>query len=167
MPVEPEAPEHRPTRMRLILGVLLVLAVLVGGCAADTGEKVDDPTPVRGPVAFESLAVVSETAVGGTVDPLAVDLGDRAAFVGFVAQFDGSRMEEKLRAEIESAQVAAGQVLVGAVVGAGCLPPTGLVVENTERGLTVSGIPDKREATIECFAPVTSVAVVAVDASLL
>lgn len=178
---------YRPMGMRLVMptmpGLLLTLALLAGcgegpeGDAAADGSGLSSPsassastpasTPAHGPVDFTEVAVVADPDAGGRVDERAVDLTDEAAFAEFVAQFDGSRMEDKLRAEIESADVPEGQVLAGAVVAIGCLPPSGLVAEYTDRGLMVAGIPDKREATVDCFAAVTSVAVVAVDASLV
>lgn len=170
--------------MRLILGLLLTLTLLAG-CGEDTVvDRAGDPSspsgsssstpgstssgaPSNGPVDFTQVAVVTETNVGGEVDEQAVDLTDEAAFAAFTSQFEDSRMEDRLRAEVASADVPDGQTLVGAVVAIGCLPPTGLVVENTQRGLTITGVLDKREATIDCFAAATSVAVVAVDASLV
>jgi hypothetical protein len=118
-------------------------------------------------VDFTEVAVVTQTNVGGEVDEKAVDLTDEAAFSAFTAQFEDSRMEDELRTAVEGADVAEGQTLVGAVVAVGCLPPAELEVELTDAGLMVTGVPDKRESTIDCFAAVTSVAVVAVDASLV
>jgi len=169
--------------MRLILGLLLTLTLLAG-CGEDTavdpagqsspsGSSSSAPgstssdAPSNGPVDFTEVAVVTETNVGGQVDEVAVDLTDEAAFAAFTSQFEDSRMEDKLRTAVEGADVAEGQTVVGAVVAVGCLPPTDLVVENTQRGLAITGVPDKRERSINCFAAVTSVAVVAVDASLV
>lgn len=174
---------YRPMVMRLILGLLLTLTLLAG-CGEDTavdpaanGSGQSSPSgsssstpgsaPSSGPVDFTRIAVVTETNVGGQVDEKAVDLTDEAAFSAFTAQFEDSRMEDRLRAAVEEADVAEGQSLVGAVVAVGCLPPAEIEVELTDAGLMVTGVPAKREATIDCFAAVTSVAVVAVDASLL
>lgn len=169
--------------MRLILGLLLTLTLLAGcgedtavdpagqsspsGSSSSTPGSASSDAPGNGPVDFTEVAVVTETNVGGQVDEQAVDLTDEAAFSAFTSQFEDSRMEDKLRTAVEGADVAEGQTVVGAVVAVGCLPPTGIEVELTDAGLMVTGVPDKREATTDCFAAATSVAVVAVDAGLV
>jgi hypothetical protein len=169
--------------MRLILGLLLILTLLAGcgedtavdpagesspsGSSSSTPSSTSSSAPSNGPVDFTEVAVVTQTNVGGEVDEQAVDLTDEAAFSAFTAQFEDSRMEDELRTAVAGADVAEGQTVVGAVVAVGCLPPAKVSVELTDAGLMVTGVPDKREATIDCFAAVTSVAVVAVDASLL
>lgn len=164
--------------MRLILGVLLALALLAG-CGEETpglspaepatsGSSAPSDGPAStGPVDFEQVAVVSETDAGGHVARRAVNLSDDDARAHFLAQFDGARMATALEAQLAAAQVEEGQVLAGAVVAIGCAPPEQVIVERTDQGLMISAVPDKSGAIVECFAAVTSVAVVAVDEAVL
>lgn len=162
--------------MRLILGLLLTLTLL-SGCgddAAPADDRAVDPSasesrtpsqpPATGPVDFELVGIVSASAVGGAVANQGVDLSDDAALAEFEAQFESGRMGDLLETEIAGASVSEGQVLVGAVVAIGCLPPTDVTVRRTDAGLVVNAVETKPEKQVECFAPVTSVAIVAVDA---
>ena len=153
--------------MRLISGVLLALALLLAGCAAEgPDERAAAPTGT-GPVEFDQVAVVAAPAAGGVVDPRAVDLTDERTLAEFLGQFEGGRMATALDETIAGAEVGPGRALAGAVVAIGCLPPAALSVEVTDAGLEVAAVPDKSAPAVECLLPVTSVGVVEVDASLL
>lgn len=158
--------------MRLAFGVLLAPVLLLGGCASP--ESTDQPagdavptSPSPGPVEFEQVAVVASSAVGGAVAPEAVDLTDETALADFLGQFENSRMATALERTIAEADVADDQTLAGAVVAVGCLPPEAVSVELTDSGLEIVAVPDKQATAVECLLPVTSVGVVAVDASLV
>lgn len=164
--------------MRLFLGLLLALALLAGCGEGTPGLSPEEPTPSgrsapsdgpasTGPVDFEQVAVVSETDAGGHVARRAVNLSDDDARARFLARFDGARMATALEAELAAARVEEGQVLAGAVVAIGCLPPEEVTVERTDQGLMISVAPDKSAAAFDCFAAVTSVAIVAVDEAVL
>ena len=162
--------------MRTLLGLILTASLLLTGCSDDETPVAEDPAPSvsdgpsdgptsTGPVEFEVVGMVSETAVGGKVSPTAVDLRDPDGLAHLTGQFEDDRMTTKLEAVIKGADVPEGDTLLGAVVAVGCIPPTDVLVEKTERGLQVTAVPDKRDASTECLAPVTTVAVVSVEGS--
>jgi hypothetical protein len=164
--------------MRLILGALLALTLLLTGCGDDggPGDQADDPAPTgsssspegspseAGPVDFTEVAMVSESAVGGQVSTTPTVLDSEAAVDEFAAQFDDERMGERLSAEVADADVPEGQTLLGAVVSLACDPPEEVFVEQAlNGGLTVTAgkVPNNKQ----CLVPVTTVALVAVDAA--
>lgn len=165
--------------MRLILGALLALTLLLTGCGDDagSGDEADDPAPTQsssspaeddpapgGQVDFTEIAMVSESNVGGEVSEMATVLDSDAAVAEFSAQFDDERMGQRLSAEVAKADVPEGQTLVGAVVSMACDPPAEVFVEQgLAGGVTVSAgkVPNDKQ----CLVPVTTVALVAVDAA--
>jgi hypothetical protein len=165
--------------MRRLLGPLLALALLLAGCGDDTPERAGDGassspaspsptatgTPEEGPVDFTLVALVSESNVGGEVDPAATLLDSDRAVADFAARFDDPRMLERLQAEVAEADVPDGQALVGAVVAIACDAPAEVYVEWTGSGLQVTGSRVKTDK--QCLVPVTTVALVAVDAELV
>ena len=165
--------------MRLVLGTLLALALLLTGCGsggggdggdgsadrADDGTPTDAGSPTPGPVEFTLVAMVSESAVGGTVSAEAAVLDSEAAVDEFAAQFEDQRMGESLKAEIAGADVPEGQTVAGAVVAVACDAPEQVFVEHTDRGLAITG--SKVVTDKQCLVPVTSVALVAVEDGLV
>jgi hypothetical protein len=59
--------------------------------------------------------------------------------------------------------VPSGQTLLGAVVAIGCDVPPGVTVQHADGGLAITALKVEKPRE-ECFAPVTTVALVAVDA---
>jgi hypothetical protein len=166
--------------MRPLLGTLFALTLLLGGCGDDAVERAGDGastgtattspssstgTPSAGPVDFTLVALVSESNVGGEVDPEATALDSEDAVADFAAQFEDSRMVERLQAEVAGADVPVGQTLVGAVVSIACDAPAEVYVEWADGGLRVTGSQVKTDK--QCLVPVTTVALVAVDAALV
>jgi len=169
--------------MRPILGALLALTLLLTGCGDDagSGDEADDPAPTQtssspaegdptdsgpadGQIDFTEIAMVSESNVGGEVSEMATVLDSDAAVAEFAAQFDDERMGERLSAEVAKAHVPDGQTLVGAVVSIACDPPAEIFVdEGLAGGVTVAAgkVPNDKQ----CLVPVTTVALVAVDAA--
>ena len=171
--------------MRRPLGVPLVAALLgvlltMAGCGQDeTGdvteskpeqadtsgspepEDEDDEEPL-GKVDFELVEMVTETAVGGEVDPQAMPLGDIVAVQGFSTQFTDEAMKTRLTNILDRIKVPDGKALYGAVVAVGCDVPLGVIVTSTDSGLEIEAqpIPSPQK---ECVAPMTSVALVLVD----
>jgi hypothetical protein len=161
---------YRPRVMahiiRRALGVLALLgAVVLGGCGDDEsgGEADDEP---RGEIAFELAQMVTETAVGGMVSPGAVALGDESAVSQFAAQFDDDRMGTTLLQVFDELQVPDDKAAYAAVVAIGCEVPPNVVVTSTDTGILIE--PTKSTGKpAECFAPMTSVAIVLVDESVV
>ena len=182
--------------MRRTLGALLLTAALatpaLAGCADDGGDaRAEDaasgtssgspssaspsdlPSTVpsaspstRGAVDFTEVAMLSVTAAGGEVDYRATVLDDADAVSRFAAQFETAAMGDQLTTAVREADVAEGQQLAAAVVSLGCDVPPGVTVRDLERGLAI--LPLKVKAPLkECLAPVTTVALVAVDESVL
>jgi ABC-type glycerol-3-phosphate transport system substrate-binding protein len=160
--------------MKRVLGPLLLAAlVLLAGCGDSTSDSASDPAsqpssattpdePTES-AAPQTIAIVSQTAAGGEVDLNAVPVDDEAALQAFAAQFDQGGLEEKIAAAVASATVPEGYTVMGAVVAIGCDVPPGVSVEPGPDGWVVT--PHKVPSPLqECFAPVTSVAIVAVPA---
>ena len=164
-----------PFLLALTLGGVLTLA----GCGQDqTGDVSDDPAPTastptddnsdegdeepQGKVDFELVEMVTETAAGGDVDPEATSMSDVVAVQEFSKQFESDTMEVRLTETVKKTEVPEGKALYGAVVAIGCEEPPGVVVTSTDSGLTIEGKPTASTPP-ECFAPMTSVALVLVD----
>lgn len=156
--------------MRTLSGLLLALTLLLAGCGSETpaDERAGDPTPGAstsaspGDADHTVLALVSESNVGGEVDPRAVPLDSPQGIADFAARFEDQRMEESISRAIAGASVPEGQVVFGAVVAVGCEPPTEVAVEVGPDGVEITAAPVK--STQQCLVPVTTVALVAVDA---
>jgi len=157
----------------------LLLAALLAGCGDATSDSASDSAPERTrPTAAESsmptvdpssgleaqtIAIVSQTAVGGHVDLNAVPLADESARQEFVAQFNRPGMGLKIAQAVASATVPEGYTVMGAVVMVGCDVPPGVLVTQSPDGWVVTPEPVV-SPLMECFAAVTSVAIVAVPA---
>src|SRR5687768_8495450 len=101
------------TMKRLLGPALLALSLVLAGCGDDASSDVgEDPTPTAtasptsslptatrstGATDYEEIALISQTAAGGTVDPNAVRLDDLDARESFLGQFEmhgfGNRIE--------------------------------------------------------------------------
>jgi hypothetical protein len=152
--------------MRRRLGTLvLVGAVLLGGCGDEepSGEADDEP---RGRIGFTLVEMISETAVGGMVSPGGVALSDESAVLQFSGQFEDDRMQVRLSQEFADLVVPEDQAAYAAVVDIGCTPPPDVVVTSTDTGILIEGT-KSTEKPVECFAPVTTVAIVLVDESVV
>ena len=175
--------------MKVLLGsVATALVLLVAGCGDSSSDIADDPadstpispatstagptdsptgSPTRLPtgaaVDFLEIAIISQTAAGGEVDNAAVRLDDQAARETFLMQFDRLSFGTKIDEQIAAATVPEGYLLLGAVVSIGCDVPPGVNVTEGPDGWFI--YPQKVASPLqECFAPVTTVALVAVPA---
>ena len=83
----------------------------------------------------QTIAIVSQTAVGGHVDLDAVPLADEAAQREFTAQFNRPGMERKIAQAVAAATVPEGYTVMGAVVMVGCDVPPGVLVTAEPRRL--------------------------------
>jgi hypothetical protein len=159
--------------MKRLLGTALLTLVLLAGCGDSTSDSASDPAsqpasttasdkPTEA-VAPQTIAIVSQTAAGGEVDLNAVPVDDDAALQEFTAQFNRAGLAAKIATAVAGATVPEGYTVMGAVVSIGCDVPPDVSVEQGPDGWVLR--PHKVPSPLqECFAPVTSVAIVAVPA---
>jgi hypothetical protein len=160
-----------------LLATALVIALGTGlaACGDDEGGSVADDqtptasdTPTKGStedeVDFQLVDTITETAAGGAMSDAAVPLADDAAVQQFTSQFETDTMTAKIQAAVQSTDVPDGMLLYGAVVAIGCDTPTDVSVTTGDSGVVVTAVkvPSPMQ---ECFAPMTTVALVLVPAS--
>lgn len=143
----------------------MLAALVLSGCGNDTGDDTPESKP-RGEVDFDLVEVISETAAGGLVSPGAVSLDDPAAVSQLVGQFEDNPMEAKLTEAFAGLKVGDDQAAYAAVVSIGCDVPKRVVVTATDTGILIEPVKSTTKP-VECFAPVTAVAVVTVDRSIV
>jgi len=159
----------RRTLGTLCLGLALAASVLTGCGDSDPGLAPDPAahsSSATDSAAFEAhvVALLSQTGAGGATSTQATVLGDDAAVADFAGQFTRGSLGDQIRAKAGSARLAGDQTLVAAVVAVGCDVPPGVTVTPGAEGVVIT--PQKvAKPTMECFAPVTTVALVAVPSS--
>ena len=144
------------------LAVGLAVAVLAG-CGSEGGSAPISRTDPASELDHTVVAILSATAVGGTVDNLATVLDADTAVADFTEQFDGHTLATQVGRAANRADTPPGQVLIGAVISIGCDVPPGVTVTSTDVGVEIAA-EKVLEPLQECFAPVTTVALVHVDA---
>lgn len=130
--------------------------------ARGSGSPEEQP---QAPVEHDLLTVVSTTLGGGTVDEQAVDLTEPGGVEELVAGLDAGMparvwhvvRRERRRPAVQEA-LSGGADLYGAVVWIGCETPDEIVVRRGDAGLEARAVV-KSTGTVQCLAPVTSVAV--------
>ena len=90
-------------------------------------------------------------------------MDDETARQEFTAQFQRGSLDEKIAAAVGSATIPEGYTVMGAVVAIGCDVPPGVEVSQSAEGWVFTP-QDVAKPLQECFAPVTTVALVAVPA---
>jgi hypothetical protein len=164
--------------MRRPLGTFLPALLLVatfGACGDDDSGAAQDPgntSPTGassggetgstdGAVEFELVDTMTATAAGGEVSDTAVPLPDDAAVQSFVAQFTASDLGTQVEDAVAQTDVPAGQELYGAVVAIGCDAPDQVAVTRSGSDVVITAleVPSPKN---ECFAPMTTVALVLV-----
>jgi hypothetical protein len=171
--------------MRRLLGSVLPALLLVtalGACgdesssdaaASDPTVVVSSPGGTGGPddtddsadsVDFDLVDTITVTAAGGALSEVAVPLTDDTSVQEFVSQFESDDMAAQVQVAVTDADVPDGQVLYAAVVAIGCDSPTDVSVVDTGSGLAITAnkVPSPQQ---ECFAPMTTVALVLAPAS--
>lgn len=167
----------------LLVGVSLLLAACGGNGEAPRTEpsRVPSasvsatpdatPTPEESPTGSPSgttavtdgldtsvVALLSDTAVGGTVDRRPVLVERRSDIRGFVRQFDSRVFARDVRRAILDAQLPEGHALLAAVAAVGCRTPAGVELVTRRGQLRVRAeAPDAPE--IQCLAPMTTVGI--------
>ncbi len=159
----------RPPGWRSAVGTALFL-LAVGGCgdAASTQDASGpaEASALTGDTSARLLEIVTGTAAGGEVDPTPVPVRDATELSGFLEQFSNQGFVRELRLAVRAAEVAEGQLLVASVVAVGCEVPTEVSVLGPPGDVTIVAVPSVRSPR-ECFAPMTSVALVSMPDSLL
>ncbi|WP_182525890.1 hypothetical protein [Nocardioides dongkuii] len=155
--------------MRRALGTVLLLAVLAAcGTEGNPPAATDTPGASASPAspdtpAWSEVALVSESAGRGEVAAVATPLPDEAAVRGFVAPFD-DRLANEVAVAARAAAVPEGQELYGAVVAIGCEVPSGVTVVQEGEDVVVTAMKEKPSPGVQCLVPVTTVALVLVEA---
>jgi hypothetical protein len=126
-----------------------------GTGGVDTGEPGDS----TGSVDFDLVDTITVTAAGGALMPIAIPLSDEASVAGFNAQFESDDMVQQVKDAVAGTDVPDGQALYAAVVAIGCDAPTDVAVTDVGAGLVITAgkVPSPMQ---ECFAPMTTVALV-------
>lgn len=133
---------------------------------AQTATDLPTTPPTKSPpidpsgVTFELLEIVSGTAAGGQASLEAVAITSAADADAFTAAFRRQLAGDVKTALAEARRGGSGSIYA-AVVGLGCDIPPGVTVTESANGYTIIGtkVADPMD---ECFAAVTSVAVVAI-----
>ncbi len=166
---------------RLLGSVLpaLLLATVLAACGDETAEDpagseptvttsspggtggVDEPEGSEGPgaVDFDLVDAITVTAAGGEISEVAVPLPDEGSVDEFVSQFESGDMAQQVRDAVAGADVPEGQAVYAAVVAIGCDAPTDIAVTDSDAGLVIGALKVPSPLP-ECFAPMTTVAVV-------
>jgi hypothetical protein len=165
--------------MHRLLGSLLaalLLAAALGACADDgPAEKGRDPGPSgvsgsptssdagtgTGDPEFELVDTITVTSAGGQLSDTAVPLSDDAAVQSFVGQFTGEDLGAQVEDEVAKADVPSGHELYGAVVAIGCDAPDDVTVARSGSDVVITAVKVPSPKS-ECFAPMTTVALVLV-----
>ncbi len=148
--------------MRRLLGSLFVLTALTAltACGDEPDDRADDPatqgqTPPADP---QVVDIVSGTAVDGDVAKEATVIEDEQDLERYLRQFDSSPFVADLTDAIDAHPLADDRVLGLAVIEISCdEPPSATVTSDGEAFVVTPGkVVNPHQ---ECFAPVTSVAV--------
>jgi len=172
--------------MRRLLGSVLPAAMLVvlaatalAGCGDDDSSSVaKDPattgstastgsqptgSPSADPSGYQLVDLITVTAAGGTASGTAAPLSDDSSVQEFVSQFTNDDLVRQVEDSVAKTAVPDGQALYAAVIAVGCDSPTAVNVDVAGSAVTITAqkVPSPKP---ECFAPMTTVALVLVDA---
>ncbi|WP_323793707.1 hypothetical protein [Nocardioides sp.] len=173
------------TLLTVILAVLLAGGLLTG-CGSETDTEAIDPaasptpsstpssTPTTAPsstqtdgdaaepVDYDVVAMPSMTAAGGRTSPMLTPVSTPDELDTFVSQFRLEEFADQVRTEAtEAGERGYDGQLWAAIVSVGCDVPPGVFVEEGEAGYLVTPLKVK-DPLQECFAAVTTVALVAI-----
>jgi hypothetical protein len=146
----------------LVSALLLVALPAAGlaGCGDDSGSAAD--TPSADHLDYRLVDTITVTGAGGSVSEAGVPLSDDTVVQQFLAQFTSDDLPQQLQDKIAATDVPDGDQLYGAVIAVGCDSPDHVDVAAKDDGVAVTAVqvPSPRP---ECFAPMTTVALVLVD----
>ena len=158
-----------------MLGILLLATLLLAGCSDDSGSGdgvgygVEEPTassPTTEPTlpdgqsgeGWHLVEIVHATAVNGEVTTTPTPITSQEEVASYTAQFSRPAMREEIERVVREYVPTDDQQLVAAVISIGCDVPPGVTYADGEvRPLKVT------DPLKECLAPVTSVAILAVE----
>lgn len=162
-------PRRRPTvvppvNRSLPAALALVLAVAVG-CGEERSSGAGTTAPSPPGESWTEVAILTGTAAGGTVSAEPTRLDTPSALDAFVAQFQRPGLGADVRRAVESADLPEGHVPVGSVIAIGCDIPPGVDVDPAAGfSITAQKVASPLQ---ECFAAMTSVAILTVSESAL
>ena len=157
--------------MRRALGTLLLTTLLLAGCGdggdggeagdpAPSGSSSSEPSETTDPsVDWRLVGIVHATAADGEVSARPTPVPDEQAVSDFSGQFNTSQLQEAILGVVQANEPAPGHELVAAVISIGCDVPTAVTYDDGKvRAIKVA------TPMPECFASVTSVAILEVPA---
>lgn len=160
--------------------VVLVVSLALGGCAEEDdaplrGVEAPSATPTPAPsdgtgpsasadsLEHREIGIFQATGLKPVEDGSVVTLkgarGTRAWLKGLRATSD---VVDEVSEAVETAALADDETLHGLVLHTGCMAPQTWTLREKKGELTVRVVPQAREATIDCIAAVTTLAVVTV-----
>ncbi|MDZ5621990.1 hypothetical protein SFC88_14175 [Nocardioides sp. HM23] len=153
--------------MKRYLGTLVLIGALAGltGCGDDPDDRADvradDPvstSDTEQPADLEVVDIVSGVAAGGEVAETATIIESEAVLGRYLDQFRSPTLVDELMAVVETADPVEGRVIGLAVIEVSCNePPSAHVTQVGGRFFVTAGKVVNPHP--ECYAPVTSVAV--------
>ena len=151
---------------RALAGAVTVLALAgCGASSSSTGPTAPDSSSRSssdgGAVDATTIAVLSQTAAGGMVSPMAVRLDTTGQIRAFTAPLMQRGLGPRIMKALGKADVPSGSHVYGAIVSIGCDVPPGVDVVRTGDGVRIVAQPVESPKQ-ECLAPVTTVGLVAV-----
>jgi len=154
---EPYGSGYRHMVMRRTLGILALLLALAA-CGSDAQDSAGDaPDPGVGP-AVTQVALLTGTSAGGEVTTEPTVLADDAAVQAYADQFRNDELGGEIVTTAAKTEVPEGQQLAAAVAAVGCEVPTRVVGTGTDDDVALHAV--LPSPTKECFAPITTVALV-------
>lgn len=161
----------RPLGALLHLPAAVLLAASLAACGGEAAdERADDSAADVGeggagaPVVLRER-LVTATDAGEGPGEVAVPVGDDAALAGFTADFT-ERFASDVVEAAAALEVEGDEELAAQVVAIGCDEPTSVEARRTPAGVVLEPGPLPSPGR-QCFAPMTTVAVVVLEAGAL
>src|SRR4051794_27548902 len=144
--------------MRRTLGTTVLLLALAG-CGSDSGAPDAGRTE---DAQVTQVALLTGTSAGGEVTAEPTPLPDAAAVDAYAAQFRNDELQGEIVSTAQQTDVPDGEQLAAAVVAVGCEVPKEVV--GTGSGSDLALHAPLPSPTKQCFAPITTVALVLIPA---